>query len=64
MESLIYSESGIQILKREDQFFLRFDDGEGFIGREREVPISREEVESASKDRGAALALLEKCRKR
>ena len=64
MESLIYSESGIQILKREDLFFMRFDDGEGFLGREREVPVSREEAESASKDRIAALALLEECRKR
>ena len=64
MENLIYSDSGIQILKREDEFFLRFDDGEGFVGREREVPVSREEAERASTNRVAALALLEECRKR
>jgi hypothetical protein len=64
MEDIFFSGFGIQILKREDYYFLRFDAGEMFVVDEREAPITEEEARQATLSETAARALLEACRKR
>jgi hypothetical protein len=63
MDTVVFSGFGIEIINRDEAFFVRYDAGEIAV-QTREIPIEKDEVDKAKRSEKDAYEVLLRCEAR